>query len=62
MNNFYELLAILSSNLICFLTFFGVVITLFIKNDNKIDKNINAIHQEIKDFHERLLEIERRRK
>lgn len=30
--------------------------------DNKLDGNIKAIHEEIKDFHERLIRLEEKRR
>jgi hypothetical protein len=51
-----QVLAIIGSNLIIMLTFFGISISLH----NAIRQDINAIQVEIKDFHGRLCKIEER--
>lgn len=65
----YQLLIIVGANISVFLGFMGAVITLHIHGNNKADKQINAIredvaaiHAEIKSFHARLCVIEERRK
>jgi hypothetical protein len=42
-------------------TILGVVVPLFIHLDNRTDAKIEAIRQDIKDFHGRLCAIEERR-
>jgi len=42
-------------------TILGVVVPLFMHIDNKTDAKIEAIRQDIKDFHGRLIAIEERR-
>lgn len=51
-----QVLTIVGSNLAIMLTFFGMTISL----NNAIRNDINAIHAEIKDFHNRLISIEER--
>jgi hypothetical protein len=46
--------AIVATNLV-------TVITLYIHTDNKMNTNLKAIADEMKDFHERLIRIEERR-
>lgn len=53
-----QAIAIIGSNLLIMLTFFGVTISLHIQNSNKID----AIQKEMHDFHGRLCSIEERNK
>lgn len=53
-----QVLAIIGSNVVILLTILGVVIKLHLHTD----KNIEAIHQEMKDFHGRLCAIEERNK
>ncbi len=43
-------------------TVLGVVIPMVLHLDNKTDRKIDAIREEIRDFHERLLEIQRERR
>ena len=71
-----QVVAIVGSNLLIMLTFFGVSISLYRHSDKKIDENrkethiilkgireeIYAIHEEMKDFHGRLCAIEAGRK
>jgi hypothetical protein len=40
----------------------GTVVFLYCHGDNKMDKALAAIHQEMKDFHGRLCAIEERNK
>ena len=53
-----QVVAIVGSNLLIMLTFFGVSISLH----NGIREEVRAIQAEIKDFHGRLCAIEERRK
>jgi len=53
-----QVLAIIGSNLIIMLTFFGISISLH----NGIREEVRAIQDEIKDFHGRLCAIEERNK
>jgi len=53
----YQMLTIVGANLLVFLGYMGTVITLHLSTNKKID----AIQQEIKDFHGRLCSIEERR-
>lgn len=54
----YQLITIIGANLLVFLGFMTSVIALHIHSN----KQIAAIHAEIKDFHGRLCSIEERRK
>lgn len=51
-----QVITIVASNLIIMLTFFTTTVVMWINTDKKID----AIHEEIKDFHGRLCAIEER--
>lgn len=53
----YQILTIVGANLVVLMGFMGSVIALHIHGNKRID----AIHQEIKDFHGRLCAIEERR-
>ena len=53
-----QVVAIVGSNLLIMLTFFGVSISLH----NGIREEVRAIHEEMKDFHRRLCAIEAGRK
>ena len=53
-----QFIAIIASNLMIMLTFFGVTISLH----NGIREELKAIQQEMKDFHGRLCSIEERNK
>ena len=53
-----QAIAIVGSNLLIMLTFFGVSISLH----NGIREEVRAIHEEMKDFHRRLCAIEAGRK
>jgi len=62
-------LAIMGANLALIVAIFGIVIGFFFHIDKKIDSNaqnanrqIEAIYQEIKDFHGKLCAIEERKK
>lgn len=54
----YQLLTIIGANLVVLMGFLSVTISLYLNSN----KQINAIHQEMKDFHGRLCAIEERRK
>lgn len=54
----YQILTIVGANLVVLMGFMGSVIALHIHGNKRID----AIHQEIKDFHGRLCAIEERKK
>jgi len=54
----WNIITIVGANLIVFLGFMSSVIALHLGTNKKID----AIHQEMKDFHGRLCAIEERRK
>jgi hypothetical protein len=43
-------------------TILGVVVPLFMHIDNRTDAKIEAIRQDVRSFHERLISIEERRK
>lgn len=51
-----QVIAIIGSNLVIMLTFFGVSISLH----NGMREEVRAIHEEIKEFHGRLCSIEER--
>jgi len=51
-----QVIAIVGSNLVIMLTFFGVTISLHLSTKD----DIKAIHEEMKDFHGRLCAIEER--
>lgn len=53
-----QIIAIVGSNLVIMLTFFGVSVSLH----NGIREEIRGIQEEIKDFHGRLCAIEERNK
>lgn len=53
-----QILTIIGSNMVIMLTFFGISISLH----NGIREEIRAIHNEMKDFHGRLVKIEEARK
>lgn len=68
-DSWIQAIAIVCSNLVIMLTFFGVSISLHNSLDKKIDENrketndiLKGIMQEIKDFHGRLCAIEERNK
>ena len=54
----YQLLTIIGTNLLVFLGFMSTVIALHIQGNKRID----AIQEEMKDFHARLCVIEEKRK
>lgn len=58
----YQLITIVGANLIVFIGFMGSVIALHIHGNNQTNKRIDAIHEEMKDFHKRLCVIEERRR
>lgn len=51
-----QIITIIGSNLLIMLTFFGVTISLHMQTNNRIE----AIQNEMKDFHGRLCTIEER--
>lgn len=53
----YQIMTIIGTNLVVFLGIIGLMLNLYFNTDKKIE----AIHQEIKDFHGRLCAIEERR-
>lgn len=53
-----QVLTLVGTNVILFLSMLGVTITLYLHGDRKID----AIREDVRDFHERLIEIEKRKK
>jgi len=57
----YQLITIIGANLAIFLTFMGSVIALHIHGNNQTTQQLNAIHAEMKDFHQRLCIIEERK-
>lgn len=57
-DSYIQALAIIGSNLVIMLTFFGVSISLH----NGIRDELRGIQEEIKDFHGRLCKIEEARK
>lgn len=64
-----QIITIIVSNLAIMLTFFGISISMhnrmdakFDKFSERIDSNLKGIQEEMKDFHQRLLEIEMNRK
>lgn len=58
----YQLLTIVGANLLVFIGFMGSVIALHIHGNKQSSQQIQAIHQEMKDFHKRLCVIEAKRK
>lgn len=58
----YQLMTIIGANLLVFIGFMGSVIALHIHGNNQTTQQIQSIHQEMKDFHKRLCEIEAKRK
>jgi len=53
-----QVITLIGSNLLILLTFFGTTIALHMQANSRID----AIHNEIRDFHARLCEINERTK
>lgn len=53
-----QVLAIIGSNIALILIMFGTTVSMWLHTDKKIE----AIHQEMKDFHSRLCDIEERSK
>lgn len=51
-----QVIAIIGSNLVIMLTFFGISVSLH----NGIREEVRGIHEEMKDFHGRLCAIEER--
>lgn len=68
-DSYIQAIAIITSNLIIMLTFFGMSISMHNALDKKLDENrketndiLRAIQQEMKDFHGRLCTIEEKNK
>jgi hypothetical protein len=57
-DSYIQAVAIIGSNLVIMLTFFGISVSLH----NGIREELRAIQEEIKDFHGRLCKIEENRK
>lgn len=52
----YQLITIIGANLLVFLSFMGAVIALHIHGNTQTNKRIDAIQQEMKDFHSKYME------
>lgn len=52
----YQLLIIIGANISVFLGFMGAVIALHIHGNNKADKQIHSIQEDIKSFHKAMYE------
>lgn len=44
------------------ITIIGVLVPVFLHQDGKMDKTLTAMHEEMKEFHGRLIAIETRRR
>lgn len=55
-DSWMQIIAIIGSNLVIMLTFFGISISLH----NGIREEIREIHKEMKDFHKKLCSIEQK--
>lgn len=56
-----EVLTIVGANIVLIMGMLGVFVGLYIHTDNKVNTNLKAIQDEMKDFHEKLIRIEERR-
>lgn len=54
--------AIIGANIVMILSSIGITITLFVHLDNKTQKVLGAISDEMKDFHGKLCAIEERKR
>lgn len=57
-----QIITILVSNLVIILTSFGLTVSINNNLSNQVRDEIKGMREEMKDFHERLLEIEMNRK
>ena len=57
-----QIFTIVGANLVIMLTIFGVTVSMYIHQDTKTTTILNAIKDEMKEFHGRLCAIEERKK
>jgi hypothetical protein len=56
-----QVLTIVGANIILIIGMLGTFVALYIHSDSKMNANLKAIQDEMKDFHGRLCAIEERR-